>query len=271
VAVERILIVNPEDELHPNGGRMAAKTKKKATATKNPKRVAAGRKAAKTRAAKAEAKLRAAKKAAKTRAAAGASKKAPRKPNPSTAKATAPKKPGKRNPGFGGGAGLGAMFKAIVKVATVAIPVVALGNVLASWPLKKDSAGNVQQTLADRVGPWFGFLSAVAALWAVPRYVLKGKLAAYKATAVPVLQTVAVLQGLRSAVWLARRDWDGAKPALLPTDSSYPRWTDYLELPAPVPQQKALVGPPDHRQLGRPGDILLARDPASGAFVRVAA
>lgn len=184
----------------------------------------------------------------------------------------------RRNPGFresfGGFVG---QLKDVLKMGAVVVPVLAVQNALGNIEIETTVAGVTQKVkLRQKVGPLFDVAASALALWAVPRFVLKGPLAAYRTPGVYGLSALLLFNGLRALVWYARRGWDSDKAEIPAGTTGYPTWTDLLSLPEPA---KALSGYPGYYgqpQLGAaqqmygfpfPDAIETIYDPVLGGYV----
>lgn len=218
-------------------------------ARKDPRRVAAGKKAAATRRRNANKRSNAAKRGAKRRTARKnpstprkrRASSAPRKRRaPSRAPAKRRRRSARRNPTFD-------VMKVVREGFDVALPLgifLFVGHKIANYGTAKDADGNVTQTLQQRVGPLFNIAWDLLAIWAVPRYLLKGARSKYARDFSSIAKYQLGQDMLALTSYAARRDWsfDNSK-AIMPGAKGYPQWTDYL---APVQiraKAKALNGP----------------------------
>ncbi len=261
------------------------------------KRRTAAKKAARTRARKTAARRRAALKGARTRA----RRLNPRKrSNPRRRKRATPRRRAaalRRNPAPRrrrrrknpiGRFDLGRIFKDTLGLAGPAVAVLFLKNKLNNWPAKKDEAGNTVYTVGQRVGPIFPIAFDLSALWAVPKFILKGGLSKHRRDFKTIMSVFLTLDALSLISYVARRGWSMDDAKLLNQGAEgYPEWTDWLSNVEPEPRVKVegypyhpghqhphahphayLQGPPAQRALP-PGEVGSVYDPGLGRFVTV--
>jgi hypothetical protein len=104
-----------------------------------------------------------------------------------------------------------------------------LKNWIASRPTEKDAAGNTVKTVSQTIGPWYPIAFDLAALWTVPRFLLKGGAARYKRDFRTIVSTFLALDVLNLVSFLARRDWSLDDAKLIPAGAdNFPEWTSML-------------------------------------------
>jgi len=306
MAAERLVVLNPGDELYPTAGkptRNAGSRKKnmprrrrKATSSKprrsskaTPrKRNVAAKKAAATRKRNAAKRSASAKKAARTRKRratssiarrrnprrttttrkrTAASRKrttaASRKRNPSRKRRTTSRKrktTRRRSTGLyrhnpATMKGFVESLKTAAQVGMVLLPLRAIINYIGAWPTKSEGEGDakiVTQTFAQQVGPLYDVGISALALYAVPRFILKGKMARYRTAGTAALHANLILSSLQAIAWYGRRGWDAKKAPIDRTSDEYPRWTDYISFPEPQAKSDVKGAPYYRRSIAGP-------------------
>jgi len=98
---------------------------------------------------------------------------------------------------------------------------------LANWARKNSKADSILY----QMGPLYPVAVDIAAIYAVPKFILKGKNSKYRKDFDTIAKTFLALDSIKLLTYLARHEWKlTGGTAAIPGADNYPGWTDWLSL-----------------------------------------